>query len=450
MAIVDLQRRLQEIGRIRIGQQVKSNGKSRPAKLDRFRLTSANQNVINAAARLYGGTPQQWDAPSGAQWEVFTEADQLPVIVPPGDMSFSQFYELWSAGGCQRRCDGQWESISDSTCPCDPERRECNIHTRLSVLIRDLPGLGVWRIESSGYYAAVELQGAVDIIRMAAGRGQMIPATLRLAQRMVKRNNQTRRFAVPVLDLDVSAGQMLSSAGQLDPGTIAIEPPRQAITDGGARIDEQPALQSGNLAPVPDKVTERPVGSIADQVNTEVKSRRRSTTPTLPKTGVAPRNAEQAAAGRSADQVAKATAPAEDLPDDDGQVPPPPEPAEDPWGSTPPPADRAERSQSEQSAPPANQGGGSGKPTTAMNRKAHACFRELGVEDRADRLLITSVIVGRTLKSSADMTFEDGKVLIDTLDQWISGSGFDQGITTAADQIREILNCQTTIDGVVE
>ena len=40
MAIVDLQRRLQEIGRIRIGQQVKSNGKSRPAKLDRFRLTS--------------------------------------------------------------------------------------------------------------------------------------------------------------------------------------------------------------------------------------------------------------------------------------------------------------------------------------------------------------------------------------------------------------------------
>lgn len=452
MPILDIQRRLQEVGRIRLGQQVKtSGGKTRPAKLDRFRLTSANRTAIEAAAQLYGGIPQPWEAPAGKQWELFTETDRMNVIVPPGDMTFSTWYELWSAGGCQRRCDGVTETISDSACPCNPDNRECNVHTRLSVMLRDVPGLGLWRVETQGWYALNELSAAVDIIGMVAGRGQMLPAVLRLDQRMVKRGGQTRRFAVPVLDLDVSPAQLLSGRAAIDPGTVAIEPPRQALTDGAARIDEQPALQGGNLSPVPDKVTERPVGSIADQVNAEVKSRRRSTTPTMPQTGVAPRNAEQAAAGRSAEQVAAATAPPViDAQIEDDVPPPPPEPTEDPWGSAPP---AQQRSQSEQSAPPANtapadntSSGTVSKPTTAMNRKAHACFRELGVNDRAERLIITSVIVGRKLASSAEMTFDDGKTLIDTLEKWLQGHGFDFGIASAADQIAEILNAAALAD----
>src|SRR4051794_29621754 len=59
--IIDLQRRLREIGRIRIGQQVPitnpkpgSKAKTRPVKLETFRLTSRDQRVIDAAAALYG------------------------------------------------------------------------------------------------------------------------------------------------------------------------------------------------------------------------------------------------------------------------------------------------------------------------------------------------------------------------------------------------------------
>src|SRR5882757_8171835 len=154
--IIDLQRRIAEVGRIRIGQQVTSGKSKRPTKLDTFRLTSANRTRIEQAAKLYGGQPAEWDAPAGKQFEVITEADALNVIVPPSAMAFSQHYELWSGGGCQRRCDGQNESITDGPCLCDPDNRECNIHTRLSVMLRDLPGLGIWRIDTSGYYAAVE------------------------------------------------------------------------------------------------------------------------------------------------------------------------------------------------------------------------------------------------------------------------------------------------------
>jgi len=287
--IIDLQRRLAEAGRIRIGQQIASgNGRKRPEKLTTFRLTSGDRTRIEQAAQLYGGTPEPWEAPAGAQWEVVTAADSLNVIVPPADMSFSQHYELWSGGGCQRRCDGRSESISDGPCICDPDRRECNIHTRLSVMLRDLPGLGVWRIDTSGYYAAVELQGAVEVVQLAAGRGQMLPARLRLEQRMVKRVGQgTRRFAVPVLDVEVSPGQLMAGGSPAAP--VMVE-------QGTGRVLDFPTERTA-LTPVPESVPVHPVGDIAEQAAeiAEPKPRRRNSAQPVPQTGLKPRTVAQAA-----------------------------------------------------------------------------------------------------------------------------------------------------------
>lgn len=296
MAIIDLQRRIAEVGRIRIGQQIaSSNGRSkRPAKLTTFRLTSPNRTRVDQAARLYGGEVTEWEAPAGKQWEVVTQAEALNVIVPPSDMAFSQHYELWSAGGgCQRRCDGQSESISDGPCVCDPDNRECDIHTRLSVMLADLPGLGVWRLDTSGYYAAVELQGAVGVVQMAAGRGQMLPAQLRLEQRMVKRGGKTMRFAVPVLDVEISPAQLVGGG----PQTVMIERETGRVIES----PERPALNPA-ITPVPGSVPEHPVASVAEQVAAPQRSRRRTSQP-VPETGLIPRTVEQAES--STDAVTK-------------------------------------------------------------------------------------------------------------------------------------------------
>ena len=289
MPILDMQRRLREAGRIRIGAQVVAkNGKSRPSKLEKFRLTSADQRAIDAAAALYGGTPQRWDgAPVGEQWELFTDANLLPVVIPPADTAFSQFYELWSGGGCQRRCDGYRELIGDQQCVCDPANRECKPHTRLNVMLRDLPGVGVWRLETQGYYAATELAGVSELLIAAATRGQLLPATLRLEQRQVKRPGEaTKNFVVPVLDLDLHLGQIGLLAGVATPAIDA--PNNVAALPAPRRFEPVPVAE---LAAPPER-------SVADQVAGAGKDRKPRTNSAAPMrpTGLKPKGMNAAAA----------------------------------------------------------------------------------------------------------------------------------------------------------
>jgi hypothetical protein len=210
--ILNLQRQLRELGRIRTGIQVASGsgGRKRPSKLETFRLTSSSRELVAAAAEAYGGTVTPWQNGDRAEFEVVTTAAVLDIVVPPGQ-PVSQWYELWSAGGCQRRCDGVTNVLDMTPCACpqDVEQRlelaakgeACKATTRLNVMLPALPDLGVWRLESHGFYAAVELAGAAEILAMASATGRLIPARLRLEQREKKvPGKPTNRYAVPIIE----------------------------------------------------------------------------------------------------------------------------------------------------------------------------------------------------------------------------------------------------------
>ena len=216
IAPIVLQRRHRELGRIRTGnQQPDKNGKMRPAKLDTFRLTSAQQGLIEEAAGVYGGTVEPWESPNGPQWQVITKAESMRIVIPNGQ-AISQWLELWTGGGCVRRCDGITEQLTDAPCQCDdpsdPDRRDCSPTTRLNVMLPDLSDLGQWRLESHGFYAASELAGVGDLL--ASADAAYVPARLRLEQRSVKRPGKpTNRFAVPVIEMDFTLGDVLESLG---------------------------------------------------------------------------------------------------------------------------------------------------------------------------------------------------------------------------------------------
>lgn len=230
--ILNIQRRMAEIGRIRLGHKVPvgNSGKSRPGKLETFRLTSGNQRLIEEVARLYGGEPKAWANGGKSEFEVFTTSNSLPVIVVKGGMS--QWLETWSGGGCVHRCDGQTNVLTDS--PCDQDSREhleAKPTTRLSVMLRDIESLGVWRMESHGWNAAAEIPSMAELAMFV---GDLVPANLNLAARTAIRDGKTSQFVVPVLDLQVSKARLVELMGHDGGRQIGAASSVAQITSGPA------------------------------------------------------------------------------------------------------------------------------------------------------------------------------------------------------------------------
>lgn len=245
MPILNIQRRMAEQGRIRLGHKVTGTSRqgkkfTRPAKLDRFRFTSPNAALIQAIAEEYGGKAQPWDNGGKPEHEVITDATSIPVIVVKGGLS--QWMETWSGGGCIHRCDGERNVLTDT--PCDLAevvqigRDRVNPHavakptTRLSVMLTDIESLGVWRMETHGWNAAAEIPAMAEL---AMHVGDLVPATLHLVERRVIRDGETSRFVVPVLDLQVTKKRLVELVGGVG-GAPAID---AAPTASGA-----PALEA--------------------------------------------------------------------------------------------------------------------------------------------------------------------------------------------------------------
>lgn len=246
--IIELQRRMVEAGRIRAGDK---GPKGEPRKIDKWRLTSKDRQRLDLAATLWGGEVREWDG----QWELYTETDALPIMLLPGHEP-TTWYELWSRGGCQRRCDGV-SLNSEEACLCDPDKRECKPYTRLSVLLPDLPGIGSWLLTSTGWNAAAELAGAADLLQRASAQGVLIPARLRLEQRVDVKAGQTRRYAVPVIDIDISFRELMGTQGAL---THPLE--QRALPTGYTPIaptnGEGTSLEAGLVAAETQELTRKP------------------------------------------------------------------------------------------------------------------------------------------------------------------------------------------------
>lgn len=263
--IISMQRQARELGRLRTGYTDTSGTKPRPVKSLTWVVTSHAEHYVQAAAEAWGGEPEKWQPLGGgaAQWRVITEASALDAILPPGD-PLSQSYELWSGGGCARRCDGVTETLSDSPCLCrdqhgddfheQPKGKVCSATTRLNVFLPDMPDVGVFRTETHSYYAAQEIAGAVDLIRSAVGPDAIIPIRLRIEQRQRKAEGKTKNFPVVVVELrGITTGQVLGAsvmggrelaarahAEALGPGA---NPAAAAIEAGPATVDA-PAADS--------------------------------------------------------------------------------------------------------------------------------------------------------------------------------------------------------------
>lgn len=242
MPIEDLAHRYRELGRLKFGDDLGD----RPTQLATWRLTSPDAHLIEAAARLWGGVPSHDQTPSGSlRASVITETSELEVLIPPQDVSAGQFYELWKAGGLERRCTGTALITFDDSpagyskigpCICEDENsteRACKISTTLRVLLPQLPDIGVWRLHTGSYYAATEIPATVEILQRIAGPNGLAPAVLALEERSTKRKGSARHdYMIPVL----RSHQSLEALMAAERGPLPLDPP-----EGGGVTDSLPA-----------------------------------------------------------------------------------------------------------------------------------------------------------------------------------------------------------------
>lgn len=237
MPIINLQMRMRQLGEIRIGHVVptgrpRRDGKpgTRPAKLDKFRFTSPSREILASVAELYGGEVKPWTPANGgpSEFEVYSTVDRLPVLIPPRD-AVSQWYELFKGSKCVRRCDGETEQKTDKPCMCNRDNRDCKITTRVNVMLRDVPALGQWLLISKGFYAAVTLPPAAELLAQAGG---YVAGWLGMEEKSVVLDEGPARFMVPTLDVEITPAALM--AGQITGSTPEVEagPERAAISGG--------------------------------------------------------------------------------------------------------------------------------------------------------------------------------------------------------------------------
>lgn len=248
IGLKEAQKRATEVGRIRLGvKTIGANGKERPQKLSTLRFTSAAKHLIDEISRLYGGEVKPWQAPSGPQFEVITTTDSVPVYV--GRQLIDPWYEMGGNGYIQRRCDGETEVKRNVPCLCNADNRDCKPTTRLKVYLADVPGNGVFRLESHGWNFAEELGGDMADWIATLPDGIRLPGLLKVEPRREKKlviergeeKIKTFDYMVPVLYFDqITSRQIAGGPAAYAPALGGAD--RPAIAGVGAPTERVQAI----------------------------------------------------------------------------------------------------------------------------------------------------------------------------------------------------------------
>jgi hypothetical protein len=223
-----------------------------------FRFTSPHKKLIDQLAGLYGGEVVPWDGGKQAgQWETITEANSIPIILPRD--AIDSWYELWSGGGLQRRCNGMEVNVpidgpdgpepSMSPCICAAKQKvECEELTRMNMFLPGVDFAGTWRLETKSFHAGKELPSMIRIIETMTEGGRMVQAELSVQPRTSVRFGKTKKFVVPVISLPYTPEQMLSGGAEV----VALPmTPRLELVQGGLG-DPKPLNAQVALGPTPD------------------------------------------------------------------------------------------------------------------------------------------------------------------------------------------------------
>lgn len=185
------------VGRFRSGAQVNN----RPMALDEWRITTGDPEVADRVAALFGGSPQEWQTNGEDGIEVYTDRDEIEVILDGPD-AIKTSMVLWGRNALIRSCDGVTqndEKSSPCVCPTKVADRKdaakaghgCEPSIQVYFRLADDPDLGKFKFFSGSWSLAAEVGKAEDALAAIGGKAR---ATLSLEK--VEYTNKTTGKAV--------------------------------------------------------------------------------------------------------------------------------------------------------------------------------------------------------------------------------------------------------------
>lgn len=257
-------------GHVRLGI---FNGRH-PQQSDTLIFTTADVERLKPLQRDLGGTIERYE-PQGAgeePWRLVSEAEAITFLFPFSEPegNLSQSWELWTAGGIKRRCDGFQCALVDVDeitgerseetvdCICAAGERECAPTTRLRLLLPQT-GIGIWELTTGSIVGATQLYDQVRFIaEVATGRMNHVPIRLVYAPRRISYFDQKERKRKTTTKRIVSLSVAGDAAHSL--GALGLDPDRALISAVRTVLEEhEPALPSGGPSP-PGEPRELTVG----------------------------------------------------------------------------------------------------------------------------------------------------------------------------------------------
>jgi hypothetical protein len=245
------------MGKFRLGKKGKNaKGQEYPQKLDYFRADPEDENLLGLIHELLGEKPKRL--------RIMLTSDDLEMVFPQYLKKYGKSGLLCKGTGGK---DGEGnplpalfrivdketgEAVDDY--PCDPENCEdyksgrCKRLASLSFILRDLPALRVWQIDTTSQISIQRLNTRFEdlaALSRAAGRPYLIagvPLILSLGPVQVKPDKAKKKQTVYCLDLELDHKALMTG---IDPMVAFLSPLTQAdertAPDGKARIPSRSA-----------------------------------------------------------------------------------------------------------------------------------------------------------------------------------------------------------------
>ena len=254
--LTDRDRRLPRIGKIHLG--IKDEKKGYPKATDYFVFPEGHANYDDLV-RLFGEKP-----------------NELRIVFPveSEDKIASQYYRCYSRSRglickgdgetCRRLVDTQtgaladadskavgWKEMACAGRECPDYGSKCKEVMNLQFMLPEVPGLGIWQIDSGSFNSIININAGLDMIRAVYGRVAMVPLILSLEPQEVTPEGGKKKT---VRCLHIRSGDTLQLAAQR-----AMIAPMKLIASLGVPLLPEPDDEMPDVVPDwdQDEPTER-------------------------------------------------------------------------------------------------------------------------------------------------------------------------------------------------